>query len=123
MPGMNGFEVCRRLRADPATTHLPVVMVTTLDQPEDRTEALQAGADDFMTKPIHMLTLMARVRRLVQSKMVIDELRIRGGIGRKRSLTSGDEITFPTVDVTSGQVLLVMNDRDLIHHLRLVGSV
>ena len=63
LPDTTGFDVCRRLRADPATTHLPVIMVTTLDQPEDRMAALQAGADDFMTKPIHLLTLMARVRR------------------------------------------------------------
>ena len=112
MPGLSGFEVCRRLRADRATTHLPVVMVTTLDKPEDRMAAFQAGADDFMTKPIHLLTLMARVRRLVQSKMVIDELRIRGCKGPDSSLGSGDDITFPDVDVTGGQVLLVMEDRE-----------
>jgi two-component system cell cycle response regulator len=122
MPGMSGFDVCRRLRADPATTHLPVVMVTTLDQPEDRMAAFQAGADDFMTKPIHMLTLMARVRRLVQSKMVIDELRIRGYEDPDSSRGSGNDITFPKVDVTGGHVLLVMEDREVIRDVRIALS-
>ncbi len=122
MPGVSGFDVCRRLRADPATTHLPVVMVSTLDQPEDRMAAFQAGADDFMTKPIHLLTLMARVRRLVQSKMVIDELRIRGRNSSEPSFGSGDDIRFPDIDVTGGQILLVMEDRELIRDARLALS-
>ena len=122
MPGLSGFDVCRRLRADPATTHLPVVMVTTLDQPEDRMAAFEAGADDFMTKPIHLLTLMARVRRLVQSKMVIDELRIRGRDDHDSSLGSGDGLTFPDVDATGGQVLLVMEDREVIREVRVALS-
>ncbi len=51
MPGMDGFEVCRRIKATPTTAHLPVVMVTALDQPSDRLRGLDAGADDFLTKP------------------------------------------------------------------------
>src|SRR5262249_45058144 len=77
MPEMDGFEVCRRLKADPATHHIPVVMVTALDQPSDRVRGLEAGADDFLTKPVSDIALIARVRSLVRLKMVTDELRMR----------------------------------------------
>lgn len=77
MPGMDGFEVCRRLKANPATHHIPVVMVTALDQPSDRVRGLEAGADDFLTKPVNDLALIARVRSLVRLKMMQDELRMR----------------------------------------------
>jgi two-component system cell cycle response regulator len=77
MPGMDGFETCRRLKADAATRHIPVVMVTALDQRDDRIKGLEAGADDFLTKPVHDLTLFARVRSLLRLKLVLDELRYR----------------------------------------------
>ena len=77
MPGMDGFEVCRRLKADPLTAHLPVVMVTALDQPADRVRGLEAGADDFLTKPVDEIAMIARVRSLARLKVVIDELRSR----------------------------------------------
>lgn len=77
MPGMDGFEVCRRLKADTATRHIPVVMVTALDQREDRVSGLECGADDFLTKPVDDLTLFARVRSLLRLKVVLDELRTR----------------------------------------------
>ena len=64
MPGMDGFEVCQRLKGDPATAHLPVVMVTALDQPADRVRGLTVGADDFLTKPVDEIALIARVRSL-----------------------------------------------------------
>src|SRR5471030_1592735 len=81
MPEMDGFEVCRRLKADPATSHIPVVMVTALDGRRDRLAGLDAGADDFLTKPIDDMTLMARVRSLTRLKLVIDELRQREASG------------------------------------------
>ena len=77
MPGMDGFEVCRRLKADPATHHIPVVLVTALDSPSDRMRGLEAGADDFLTKPVSDVVLFARVRSLTRLKMMIDELRMR----------------------------------------------
>jgi two-component system cell cycle response regulator len=67
MPGMNGFEVCKHLKANPATAHIPVVMVTALDQTADRVKGLEAGADDFLTKPIDEVALIARVRSLARS--------------------------------------------------------
>jgi len=77
MPDMDGFEVCRRLKSDPATHHLPVVMVTALDSPTDRVRGLEAGADDFLTKPVSEVVLIARVRSLTRLKMMTDELRMR----------------------------------------------
>ena len=53
MPGMDGFEVCERIKSNPKTSHIPVVMVTALDQPADRVRGLRAGADDFLTKPVN----------------------------------------------------------------------
>ncbi|MCV0397020.1 MAG: PleD family two-component system response regulator [Rhizobiaceae bacterium] len=82
MPGMDGFEVCRRLKADPATHHIPVVMVTALDQAADRVRGLEAGADDFLTKPVGDLQLMTRVKSLVRLKMLTDELRLRASTTR-----------------------------------------
>lgn len=82
MPDMDGFEVCRRLKADPATHHVPVVMVTALDQVSDRVRGLEAGADDFLTKPVNDLQLMTRVKSLVRLKTLTDELRLRAATTR-----------------------------------------
>ncbi|MBO6636487.1 MAG: PleD family two-component system response regulator [Roseitalea sp.] len=77
MPGIDGFEVCTRIKANPATMDIPVVMVTALNQMEDRVRGLQAGADDFLTKPVNEMQLLARVKSLVRLKMLTDELRLR----------------------------------------------
>jgi len=82
MPGMDGFEVCRRLKADRATSHIPIVMVTALDQVSDRIRGLESGADDFLTKPVNDLQLLTRVRSLVRLKMLTDELRLRASTTR-----------------------------------------
>lgn len=81
MPGMDGFEVCERLKSNPRTAHIPVVMVTALDQPSDRVRGLKAGADDFLTKPVNDLQLVSRVKSLVRLKTLSDELRIRSQPG------------------------------------------
>src|SRR6478736_418583 len=82
MPGMDGFEVCRHLKSNPQTSHIPVVMVTALDQPADRVRGLDAGADDFLTKPVNDVALLARVRSLARLKMITDELRARAATSR-----------------------------------------
>jgi DNA-binding response OmpR family regulator len=74
MPGMSGFEVCRTLRADPRHALLPVVMVTALDPAIERSNGLDAGADDFLTKPINQAELLARVRSLLRVKTLQDQL-------------------------------------------------
>src|ERR1700731_4082924 len=70
MPDMDGFEVCRRLKTSMTTRHIPVVMVTALDQPSDRVKGLESGADDFLTKPVSDIALVARVRSLTRLKLV-----------------------------------------------------
>jgi len=77
MPGINGFETCEKLKSDPITTGIPVVMVTALTEQEDRIKGLEAGADDFITKPIDEFHLFARVRSLVRIKELFDELKLR----------------------------------------------
>jgi putative two-component system response regulator len=74
MPGMDGFEVCRRIKADPGTRLTPVVLVTGLGDREDRIRGIEAGADDFLTKPPVLAELTARVRSLVRLKRFTDEL-------------------------------------------------
>ena len=74
MPGMSGYEVCRKLRDNPATAMLPVVMVTALDPGPERVKGLEAGADDFLTKPIHQPEILARVRSLLRIKALHDQL-------------------------------------------------
>ena len=72
MPGMSGYEVCRKIRKNPATGILPVVMVTALDPNQERVKGLEAGADDFLTKPINQPELLARIRSLLRIKELYD---------------------------------------------------
>jgi two-component system cell cycle response regulator len=89
MPGMDGFETCRRLKDDPATRHIPVVLVTALDGRGDRITGLEAGADEFLNKPIDDIMLFARVKSLTRLKLVIDELRQREASGRRIGVIAG----------------------------------
>lgn len=108
MPRMDGFEACRELKFDPRTEHIPIVMVTALNEREDRLKGLRAGADDFLTKPINNLQLLSRVRALSKYKLVADELRKREASGRR----------IGVIDVTPsgrGQVparVLVVDDNE-----------
>ena len=109
MPGMDGFETCRRLKADPATRHIPVVLVTALDGREDKIKGLEAGADDFVTKPIDDVILFARVKSLVRLKAVMDELREREESGRRMGV---DTDGAGRLRGSGGRVLIV-DDNEL----------
>jgi adenylate cyclase len=74
MPGLSGYDVCRRIRADPALAMLPVVLVTALDPAKERANGLEAGADDFLGKPIQQAELLARVKSLLRIKQLYDEV-------------------------------------------------
>src|SRR5207302_11127610 len=106
MPEMDGFEVCAKLKENPATHHIPVVMVTALDQPSDRVRGLDAGADDFLTKPVSDIALLARVRSLVRLKMAADELRMRAVTSREIGIND-PEFAAVSEPGRGGRVLLV----------------
>jgi two-component system cell cycle response regulator len=110
MPEMDGFEVCRRLKSNPVTHHIPVVMVTALDQPSDRVRGLEAGADDFLTKPVSDIALLARVRSLVRLKMAADELRMRAVTSREIGIND-PEMAALSETGRSGRILLVDDRR------------
>lgn len=109
MPDMDGFEVARRLKSSPATHHIPVIMVTALDQPADRVRGLEAGADDFLTKPVNDTALIARVRSLVRLKMVTDELRMRAVTSSEIGVT--DSAFEAANEPGTGARILLVEDR------------
>ena len=109
MPGMDGFECCRILKEDPSTLHIPVVMVTALGETAERLRGLDAGADDFLTKPVEYDTLMARARSLVRLKRLLDEWRARGETARALGLTA----IRPAIPNVAGARALVIDDWDL----------
>lgn len=106
MPGMDGFECCQKLKEDPATLHIPVVMVTALGESTERLRGLESGADDFLTKPVQYDTLIARVRSLVRLKRLLDEWRARGETARALGLTS----ERPSIPGVAGARALVIED-------------
>ncbi len=116
MPDMDGFEVCRHLKADPKTHHIPVLMITALDQPSDRVKGLEAGADDFLTKPVDDTQLMARVKSLVRLKSLTDELRARALTGQQIAIEDAIR-AMDTISATGGSILII--DTDIRHAERI----
>jgi two-component system cell cycle response regulator len=106
MPDMDGFEVCRRIKSGIGTHHIPVVIVTALDQPSDRVKGLESGADDFLTKPVSDVALIARVRSLSRLKLMTDELRMRAVTSREIGLESPEREALGEAG-RDGRVLLV----------------
>src|ERR1700761_3865467 len=109
MPDMDGFEVCRRLKSNPATHFIPVVMITALDSPADRVRGLEAGADDFLTKPVSDLVLIARVRSLTRLKMMTDELRMRAITSHEIGVQAPERSAVN--DTGKGGRVLLVDDR------------
>jgi DNA-binding response OmpR family regulator len=119
MPGMSGFEVCRRLRADPNTAHLPVVFLTARGQEQDRIEGLRAGADDYLGKPFNLEELILRVKAVLRrvdngpvavhrAELVVGDLRL-------------DCQTFQVTTAEADGILLTPTEFDLLYHL-MVGA-
>jgi two-component system cell cycle response regulator len=120
MPDMDGFEVCRRLKKGQLTHHIPVVMVTALDQPSDRVKGLEAGADDFLTKPVSDVALIARVRSLARLKLMTDELRMRAVTSRDIGLESPEREAV--AEAGRNGAILIVDDRPASAE-RLVGML
>ncbi len=116
MPVMDGFETCRILKSDAATQHVPVLMVTALDAPSDKVRGLEAGADDFLTKPVDDVQLLARVRSLVRLKALTDELRTRAQTGQQLAIEDARR-AMETISADNGRILVI--DTDARHAERL----
>jgi two-component system cell cycle response regulator len=117
MPGMDGIEVCRRIKSNPASHHVPIIMISALDQTADRIRGLEAGADDFLSKPVDDLALFCRVRSLVRLKMLTDELRSRTAGGEHLGLINDCEHLLE-LD-RPGKILLVDNRGQLHERIKL----
>lgn len=109
MPKMDGFETCQKIKSDPEISHIPVVMVTALSDKSDRLKGLEAGADDFITKPINDMALFARVKSLVRIKTLLDELRLRDQTSVQMGIATNENNSFIS-DVTGAKVMLVDDD-------------
>jgi len=109
MPGMDGFDTCKKLKEDADISHIPVVMVTALSDVADRVRGLEAGADDFLTKPINDIALFARVKSLVRIKVLLDEMRLRDKTGLEMGILSEGENSF-TQDVAGARILVIDDD-------------
>ncbi|MCZ8141006.1 MAG: PleD family two-component system response regulator [Acetobacteraceae bacterium] len=107
MPVMDGFEACRRLKAQPATAHIPVVMVTSLNDQTERVRGLDAGADDFLVKPVDQATLFARLRALLRVKQVLDAWRLRAETVRDLGF---EPPSAPPEDFEGAKVLLLSDN-------------
>lgn len=120
MPGMDGFQTCQKLKADPELSHIPVVMVTALSEKSDRLKGLEAGADDFITKPINDMALFARVKSLVRIKTLLDELRLRDKTSMQMGIDSNENNSFIS-DVSGAKVLLI--DDDIVQAKQIISKL
>jgi len=121
MPGgIDGYEACRRIKAQPETRHIPVIILTTLDDRDSRLRGLQSGAEEFLTKPIEDVQLMARVKSLLGLKVVIDELRAREASGMRLGVI-GEDLRPDPLDqhrLVSGNVLIVDDNAHQVNAIR-----
>jgi len=110
MPEIDGYEVCRQLKAHAETRHIPIILITALDGRDDRLSGLEAGADDFLTKPVDDVILMARLQALVRLKQMVDDLRTREASSRRAGLID-NELYQRQISATGNVLILDDNVR------------
>lgn len=110
MPGIDGYEVCSRLKQDIRTAHIPIVMITAANEQSERVRGFEAGADDFLNKPINDMTLFTRVRNLLRVKIMFDELKMRESTTQELGLT--ELLDLRDLKDQSGSVMLAPNSYD-----------
>jgi two-component system cell cycle response regulator len=120
MPGMDGFEACRIIKSTAETAHIPIIMVTALDQQADRVAGLKAGADDFLTKPVEDVALFARVRSLSRLKMMTDELRMRYATGKSLGVVGAIDVTGSEGE--KARIFLIDDQAEQVERLRALLS-
>ena len=118
MPGMDGFEACRIIKNNPETAHIPIVMVTALEQQADRVAGLEAGADDFLTKPVEDVALFARVRSLTRLKMMTDELRLRYATGKGLGVVDNIDFNKEVEGAEKARILIIDDQPEQAERLR-----
>ncbi len=110
MPGIDGYEVCRQLKDHADTRHIPIILLTALDGRDDRLSGLEAGADDFMTKPVDDVMLVARLQALVRLKQMVDDIRLREATSRRAGLAP-DDLYQRQISATGNVLILDDNER------------
>jgi len=110
MPGLDGFEVCRQIKADPATSQLPVLLVTALSERSDRLRGIEAGADDFLSKPIDLEEINLRVRNAVSTRRLRRELAHEEGL-------HASEARFRSLIENSGDMLFLLDPDSTIRYV------
>ena len=120
MPGMDGFEVCKRIRKNPKTMHIPVIMVTALSSSADRIRGLEAGADDFLTKPVNDVAMFARIRSLVRLKMLTDEWLSREKTSNQLGVLRNGK-TISSVGYSNANILVIEDNK--VDHLKIVDTL
>jgi len=109
MPGMDGFEVCRHIKQAQTTAHIPVIMVTALDQPADKVHGLEVGADDFLTKPVDDIALVTRVKNLARLKVLSDEMLMRASTTQQMGIGTAPSLDWHSAG-ESGHVMIVEDE-------------
>jgi two-component system cell cycle response regulator len=106
LPGNNGFEVCQAIKSASATAQLPIIMLTALDQAADKVRGLEAGADDFLTKPIDAIALITRARNLARLKALSDAMMLRMATSADFKQLKRGEVAGRT-ETAAGRILFV----------------